>query len=124
MLLLNGNDDIKRADEPSEPTHVLNQLKRKREQSRESKRRWRANEQHMLDSLCHQVAQLKAKLEKATSGDQRRELLVVKTRFYVAQNMQLREALERRPIKAKELAQLVYCFRVMVHILPVPFDMN
>ncbi|KAF0697696.1 Aste57867_11623 [Aphanomyces stellatus] len=115
MLLLSVFDDIKREEYRqllNEPTHVLNQLKRKREQSRESTRRWRANEQHMLDSLRHQVvqleAQLKAKLEeKTTHGDQRMELLVVKTRFYVAQNMQLREALERRQMKAKELAQLV-----------------
>ncbi|KAF0697698.1 Aste57867_11625 [Aphanomyces stellatus] len=114
MLLLNVYDDIKREEEHREPTHVLNQLKRKREQSRESTRRWRANEQHMLDSLRHQVAQLEAQLkakleEETTSGDRRMKMVMAKTRFYVAQNMQLQEAIARRQTTATELTQLVQC---------------
>ncbi|KAF0697079.1 Aste57867_12186 [Aphanomyces stellatus] len=111
-MLLTSIDHIKTEPLTSDDSNDLSQIQRKREQSRESTRRWRANEQQTLEALRHQEVQLegelKTKLEdKTTSDDRRMDLLLAKKRFYVAQNMQLQESLKLRQIKLIQLTHLI-----------------
>ncbi|KAF0697080.1 Aste57867_12187 [Aphanomyces stellatus] len=77
-------------------------LIKKREQSRASTRRWRANQQLTLASLRQQVSHLEDELKQRMSGDprtlggRRMELVEAKKRFLVVQNMQLDRALKVR----------------------------
>ncbi|KAF0697700.1 Aste57867_11627 [Aphanomyces stellatus] len=115
MLLLSESDHIKREPKvKDEPLQELTLVERKREQSRASTRRWRANEQLTLEALRHEVAQLEAelktKLESETSrapGERRMEVLMTKKRFYLAQNMQLQDALKRRQMNLVHFASLI-----------------
>ncbi|ETW09466.1 hypothetical protein, variant 3 [Aphanomyces invadans] len=88
-------------------------VERKRKQSRESTRRWRANEHNMLEALRNQVSQLERALQsklsvggsvmQGVSTDGRMEKLLATKRFYVAQNMRLLAAIKMRQEHASSI---------------------
>ncbi|CAK4670800.1 hypothetical protein LEN26_011412 [Aphanomyces euteiches] len=117
---LQGNKAIcfKEEEPKLEQTVIQSQemslIERKRAQSRASTRRWRANEQHTLDTLRQQVAELEAELKAKLSVnasteavDRRMAKLMAKKRLYIAQNMQLQEALKVRGERLRHLATLM-----------------
>ncbi|KAF0697081.1 Aste57867_12188 [Aphanomyces stellatus] len=90
----------------------LSHIERKREQSRASTRRWRANEKLTLDGLRRQILGLETELKSklaiaAPDKDRRMESLIAKKRFYMAQNIQLLEAIKLREMNLGRVSNLM-----------------